>query len=157
MLKKIPCFIFAVAVLFQNQSFAQNSMPACFQNLETQFFKYEITSQAFSMNRIDQSLWTSLVNQLQQRSQEVPNLIQEQAQQMRPNPLQQPIQVKVASQLLHDTLFAVFRQVMLDNYITLYTNEVAINEMFRYIWLQQLQTISQCLGTSAIEKYIIKD
>ncbi len=157
MQRKIQIFIFILTVLLQNPCFSQSSLPPCYQNLETQFFKYEIATQAFSMNRVDQNQWDSLVTQLQEQSQNVPNLIGMQAQQMRPNPLESPIQVAVAVQLLHDALFTVFRKVMLDNYITINTNEVAIGEMFRYIWFQQLPAISNCLGKASIEKYILTD
>ncbi len=154
-LTAIFCFCAVWLSLSAGKSYAQESAPPCYFNLATQFFKYEITAQAFSMNNIDQSLWSSLVSQLSQRSQQVPQWIRSEAQKYRPNPLQRPFQSAAAGQILYNNLYACFKLVMLENHITLYMNEVAIGSMFRYIWMQQLQSIANCLGREAIQPYIL--
>ncbi len=155
MQKKIIYLVFSVAVLFHVPVWSQTALPACYQDLATNFFKYEIVAQAFSMHNVNQNTWSTLISQLQNQAKNVPQLIQQQAQKINPNPLSPTFQVEPATQLLHDVLFAVFYQVLVNNYITLYTNQISITNMFQYIWLQQLQAIQNCLGSAAIKKYIL--
>lgn len=128
---------------------AIDDAPPCFKELGTNFFKYDTTAQAFSMHRIGQSQWSSIVSQLQSASQQVPDLVNAQAKQLSPNPLERPFQPEIAVVLLKRALFVVFRQVMLQNYITVVSNEVAIKEMFEYIWAAQKPNMIKCLGEAA--------
>jgi hypothetical protein len=125
-------------------------LPACFQDLETNFFKYEITVQAFSMHRIGQSQWSFLVQALQTASQAVPGLVNAQAKLTDPNPLQNPVDVKATTQLLRWALFSVFRQVMIQSNMLEITNEASFGEMFQYIWFNQHHRIVSCLGEEAV-------
>jgi hypothetical protein len=107
------------------------------------------------MNNIDQSIWSTLVSQLAQQSQQVPQWIRSEAQKYNPNPLNRPLNPAAASQILYNNLYACFKLVLLQNNVTTYMNEVAIGSMFRYIWMQQLLNIQNCLGREAVQQYIL--
>jgi hypothetical protein len=145
-------FIFLSCCLFWNGSGlkAVENIPPCFADLEVNFFNYTLLAQAFSMNRISQSLVSSILTDLQQRSQQVPALVRDQARALIPNPLEYPFQVPTATALLKRTLHAVFRQSIIVNYALQGTNETAIGTMFEYIWFNQSQRLVQCLGEGAI-------
>ena len=151
----VGSYLLIFLALFHLKAYSQESAPPCYFNLATQFFKYEITVQAFSMNNIDQSIWSTLVTQLNQQAQQVPQGIRSEAQKYRPNPLYRPFQAAAASQLLYNNLYASFKLVLLQNNVTAFMNEVAIGSMFRYIWMQQLQNIQNCLGREAVQQYIL--
>jgi hypothetical protein len=148
-------YLFIFLAFFHLKAYSQESAPPCYFNLATQFFKYEITVQAFGMNNIDQSVWSTLVTQLNQQARQVPQWIRAEAQKYRPNPLNRPVQAAAASQILYNNLYACFKLVLLQNNVTAFINEVAIGSMFRYIWMQQLQNIQNCLGREAIQQYIL--
>lgn len=131
---------------------AIEDIPPCYRDLEINFFKYDVTAQAFSTHRIGQSQWNLLVNALQNRSKDVPALVSAQAAQMNPNPLQRPFQVVTAVAILQNALYVVFRQVMLENYVLEVTNEVAIKQMFEHIWFNQRLRMTSCLGEAAFAK-----
>jgi hypothetical protein len=132
--------------------YAFEDIPPCYKELQTNFFRYDLTSQAFSLHRIGQSQWQTLVSQLEQRSKVVPQLVEAEAKQLNPNPLERPFQIENAVEILRRALFLVFRQVLLENYALLVTNEVAIREMFEHIWFNQQGALVKCLGPAAASK-----
>lgn len=153
MKKKWGVAVLAVYLLsYRAFAFSVEDIPACYKNLETDFFKYETVAQAFSSHRIGQGQWTYLINALQAASKQVPGLVNAQARQMNPNPLERPFQVEPAVDILQRALFLVFRQVLLENHITEVTNEVAIREMFQFLWMNQHHRLVNCLGESAVVK-----
>lgn len=150
-------FKFILFVCICISGIGMSEPPPCFQDLELNFFKYEIVTQAFSMHRIGQSQWTTLMSGLQSRSREVPALMQAQASRMNPNPLGYPFQPLIAKNALKQVLFLVFRQVMLENHITEVTNQIAVQQMFEHIWSSQRSRMVSCLGTEAFSDEIIRD
>jgi hypothetical protein len=144
--------LFIYLLSYRGLVFSIEDIPLCYKELEVNFFKYETVVQAFSMHRIGQSQWSYLANALKEKSKVVPDLVNAQAQQLNPNPLERPFQVQAAVDILQKALFLVFRQVLLESNVTEVTNEVAVREMFQHIWMSQHRTIVNCLGDAAVAK-----
>lgn len=132
-------------------------VPTCYRNLETHFFRSDAVRQSLSMHNVPQNQWSSLLNQLQEKSKRVPGLINAQAKQLTPNPLEQPFQPEIAVTILKRALFLVFQEVMQENYVTLSTNSESIQQMFEHIWIAQHSMMVQCLGDAAFENEKIKE
>jgi hypothetical protein len=116
--------------------------PACFKELERNFFDRVITTNAFSLYEIKQGGWTAMVNELQRISQtEVPKMTWKEGQRMRKNPLDTVYRQSEAGVILGKVLFDVFNSVCKQYNVT---SNAIIRDMFRYIEQQQASKIRRC-------------
>lgn len=128
---------------------AKEVQPACYQKIARTFFRDDITAQALALHSINQNLWLFIIRDLQRASAGTNTLIQKQAALMNPNPLQAPFNPQKASEMLENALYQTFYQVVNSYKYRISSsniNEDSIQRSFRYIWLQQAGTLSDCLG-----------
>lgn len=123
--------------------------PACYKDLELHFFDREITSNAFSLFQIRQGGWTAMINELQSRSRDVPQMVWREGQRMQPNPLDTKYRASEAGEILGPVLFRVFHTVCKEYYIT---SEGVIQGMFKYIEQEQAPKIRKCFGRDTFKR-----
>jgi hypothetical protein len=122
---------------------------ACFKEIELDFFREDIVSQALSLHGVSQTNWKNINNNLRERARHVPRILRQKAEYMHPNPFQSPFQTRVAAQLLRQTLYEIFAATLKDNNIT---NESNIKDMFRYIREKQAHRLIACFGEEEMEE-----
>lgn len=145
-MKKIICLFI---LLCSSRLSAQ--LPACFNQIEQNFFSYQVVAQAFSNSNIAQAHWSVLYTQLQQNARYVPMMVEQTAARMSPNPLN-PYQPLLAGELLKRVLYKVFFDTMYANRAIItnrYINESDINQMFIFIRSQQSYLLSGCFGAES--------
>ncbi len=140
---KVWSIFFPILLLF-SKCYSQQ-IPPCFYQLETNFFTYDVVATAFNLNYVYQAQWVPLYNALQSNARKIPSMIEERARKSNPNPLN-PFNPVAASELLRQVLFDVFNETMHES---LYTNETAIRQMFRYIRAEKSLLLSSCLGEAS--------
>lgn len=123
-------------------SFAQETVPPCYDQVAMSFFPYPLVAQALSMHQITQERWGIIAQDLQTRSLQVPQIVRAKAAQMVPNPLQ-PYQRDAAVALLRAVLEDTFAQSLVANYVN---DFYAIQVMFRYIRVSQAERLRACFG-----------
>lgn len=123
-----------------------DASPRCFKDLEINFFQPSLVSQALSLHHVDQSIWTPINQYLQEASKKVPAIIKAKAEKMNPNPLTPKFIPEVAFQLLNETLFQIFSDVMIqyNSYQQLNINGDDIRSMFEYIKEKQSRRLEPC-------------
>ncbi len=142
--KSILCLIF---VFLTNSSLkAFDASPRCFKDLEINFFQPSIVSQALSLHHVDQSIWTPITQFLHEASKKVPDIIKKKAERMSPNPLTPKFIPEVAYQLLNETLFQIFSDVLItyNSYQDLKINGDDMRSMFEYIKDKQAHRLDPC-------------
>jgi len=124
---------------------AYNDEPGCYKDLKLTFFSPDLVKQALSMHyrTISQSDWGPIVDLLQSRSQDVPEIIKIRANRMNPNPLEYPFDGSRAAELLYQTVYEIFSDVLHGYNVG---NDGQIREMFNYIKQQQSMRLQPCLG-----------
>jgi hypothetical protein len=123
---------------------AYDDSPACFKEFETNFFPYDLLSEALSMSGIGQSQWTLIYQELKGRSGRIVDEIQSQARQMHPNPLDNPFNPEQAEKILLNVLYAEFDDVMRLFSIGV-PNPLLIRSTFDYIRSRQARKLKACL------------
>lgn len=121
---------------------AYDDSPSCFKEISSDFFSYDILVQALSLTLVPQSQWQLIYSALKIAVKQVPETVKNRANQMNPNPLENPFQPNAADELLTEALLEVFTNVMIANNIT---NPNNIRNMFSYIREQQDFRIQRCL------------
>lgn len=120
----------------------------CFLDLELHFFAEPIVSQGLSLYNIRQELWVPISAYLQNKSLEVPALMKRRTAYMVPNPIEYPMQRKVAAKILKEVLFEVFMDAMR----TYHVNEKPTADfVFDYIFSQQMPNFIKCFGPEVQE------
>lgn len=144
---KFKIFIFVCFLNMSTAVFAFDASPRCFKELQLHFFQPAIVSQALSIHRVDQSVWTPIVQLLEEASKKVPEIIKKRAQGMNPNPLEPIFIPEVAKALLEEALFDVFSGVLIsfNNYQDIRINGNDIRDMFNYIMEKQASRIDGCI------------
>ncbi|HRD55770.1 MAG TPA: hypothetical protein PLC42_05165 [Parachlamydiaceae bacterium] len=144
-MKKLIFAILTAACLFQ-KAFAFDASPPCFRDLEVNFFQPAIVNQAFSIHGVDQSVWVPILQNLQIASKEVPALLRERGKKMSPDPFDPVFIPEIAFELLNETLFEIFANVI----ATYNPNQVLrlngndIWNMYQYISNEQSKKIERC-------------
>ena len=130
------------------------TVPACFKELQQEAFPYNRVTQAFDTANVYQSSWSTIYSQLQTAKSQIPGIIQQQASQMYPNPLNDPFQPQIAVELLRRAEYSVFYQVM---NTTQFNNVKDIKQMFNFIFQEHAAKIYSCLGVDIINMQKIPD
>ncbi len=126
--------------------FGYEDIPACYRELETNFFLPALVSQGISLQagyQQYQNTWPLIIDELQRRSTNIPQIIKDKASRMRPDPLDFPFQADIASELLWSTLYELFASVVSKYNIT---DVEDIQSIFNYIRRQQEPRLKECLG-----------
>lgn len=141
-------FLFLVcAVGVMHDLKAADMAPACFHDLEINFFESKAVMEAFSLHNVPQNTWAPIVRALQVESQRVPEMVRAQARQMSPNPFD-PFDAKAAMDVLHNSLYDVFVQVLTSYNFNqaLQISQSDMMAMFNYISNKQAYRIERCFG-----------
>lgn len=130
---------------------AYNDEPACFRDLQVNFFRPDLVATALSLNKVSQSAWQPIQNQLIIQSAYVPRIIHDRAQSMGlQNPLEYPFNAPLATKLLWEVLYGVFTEVLQSSNVTSLNSGTVmtaenIQDMFEYIRLEQASNLDACL------------
>ncbi|MCB1111090.1 MAG: hypothetical protein H7A37_07410 [Chlamydiales bacterium] len=129
--------------------FAYDDSPSCFRRLETGFFNTRLVTQALNMHGVYQSQWAPILLDLRQNARQVPRIVRSRARKMNPNPIQNPFDPTAAQKLLMDVLYEVFADTMRNNDLVNQgiLNQDDINDMFNYIWSNQVNELEACFIT----------
>lgn len=128
--------------------YAFDASPSCFRDLSVNFFQPAIVNQAFSIHGVDQSVWVPILQNLKSASQNVPDILKKKGEGMNPNPFDPVFIPEVAFQILNETLFEIFSNVIAaynPNQI-LRVNGSDIWNMYRYINNENSKRIERCFG-----------
>lgn len=126
-----------------NSIAANADAPPCYKNIESNFFRPELVSEALSLHSVPQSNWALINTELQHELKRVPMMVKERANKMQPNPFGTPFQPQAAVEVLRQVLFEVFSSTLTTFNIT---NQQKIEEMFQYIRQRQSQRMLSCFG-----------
>lgn len=121
-------------LLFFVQSLvAYDDRPACYKELERDFFQYKIVAEALALWNVNQSQaqWEMIVRLVQAKQKDAEYVINEKARHLNPNPLQNPFRSDDARDLLHETMYQIFERGLVESG---FFNVVTIRKMFEYIW-----------------------
>lgn len=129
-----------IFLLFCMNLAAYDARPSCYRDLERNFFEEKAVTTALSLWQVQQGQWRSIVYELKKQSQEAERLIKEKAARYSVNPLQNPFQPDVAKSLLKETMWQIFRRVMIESG---FYDPVAMERMFQHIW-ESDPRISSC-------------
>lgn len=124
--------------------------PACYRDLEVNFFRQNLVNEALSLHAVSQSNWALINTELQRNVKRVPEMIKDRAKKMDPNPFGTPFQSHAASELLQQVLLQVFSETLAIFHIT---NQAKIEEMFQYIRERQSQRLVSCFGDEKEQKH----
>jgi hypothetical protein len=144
MFKKIILMVFC---LFSSycQAFDRNS--SCFRDLQVNFFDPNTVGQAMNMFSIPQGQWLLAIQQLQINSQAVPQMVQQRAFNIRPNPFDYPANPLVAYDIVMQTLQEVFAPVAIQLLQNLQRTDISsVEGMFDFIRNSQRGKIYACFG-----------
>lgn len=137
------------ALLYASGGFALPSVVPdpipCYQELSTHFFDPLIVNQALSLYGVRQELWQPIIQTLQGKSLTVPDRMKQRTAFMVPNPIEYPMNRVDTAKLLKSVLAEVFYEALQANYISPFNS----NEIFEYIFSQQLPAFNQCFGVSS--------
>ena len=122
---------------------ATAEIPACYKDLELNFFKVNLLNEALSLHAVSQSNWSLINMELQRNIKRVPEIVRQRAKGMDPNPFEIPFQSHAAAELLRQVLLEVFSETLAIFHIT---NQSNIEEMFQYIRERQSQRLVACFG-----------
>lgn len=127
-MKKFICFL-----LLSVRLAAYDDRPACYKELERNFFQYKYVAEALALYNVNQSQgqWDGIVKTVQNKAKEAEYVIKEKARRHTPDPLQHPFQSDVAKDLLRETMFQIFERALLESG---FFDQVTIAKMFEFIW-----------------------
>lgn len=151
MFSRVKCGFLCVVILFGNSLSAFLAEPRCYQDLEVNFFREDIVSQALSLHNVAQGGWYAITQQLKERSRDIPKTIHERAARLGRNPLSYPFQAKEAAELLRQVLWEVFYTVIEQSPVISQINPSDIPSMFAYIRQQQAAKLKACFGPEVPE------
>lgn len=140
-------FLRALCLLIASFSFTSNlsaEVPACFSQLERDFFRPDIVSEALSIQSIGQSNWAIINSELRERAKKVPEMVKERARKLIPNPLAYPYDPAGAQALLEEVLQQVLAETL--SLFQIY-NRAQIGEIYGYIKQKQIDRFNRCFGS----------
>jgi hypothetical protein len=123
--------------------FSYDARPACYKELERNFFTYQNTTSAMASYLVPQGQWGPTFQFLQKRQAEAEGIIKKKAELRSPNPLENPFQPDVARELLQETMAEIFTRALLE---TGFFDYVSIRGIFQTIWINETPRINACLG-----------
>ena len=141
---KIVKFLFAACFLmaFSPMLEAYDGRPACYKELERNFFSFHNVGEALALWKVPQAMWDPTIKLVQERQKEAESVIEKKARLLKPNPLEHPFQSDVAGDLLKQTMYEIFQRCLLE---TGFFDTVSILKMFEYIWAHDPR-LSTCLS-----------
>jgi hypothetical protein len=144
--------ILFLCVLSKGWSFVQDPNP-CLRNLQQNFFREAVVTEALSFYNIPQGLWVPINNDLKVASARVPEQMKRMTSRMVPNPLEYPFQREVVAKLLKQALFEAFLSAMTNNNMV---ERPTVDMIFDYIFYRQAPFLISCLGEDAVKDLIPK-
>ncbi|CCB86882.1 MULTISPECIES: hypothetical protein [Parachlamydia] len=126
---------------------AYDDTPACFKEIEVNFFSYDVLSEALNMNGVAQSQWMLVYQSLRDRRERIVAQVKNIANQMRPNPLLNPFDPDRAVRILMQVLFAEYSDVMLALNVANPISPVVIRSSFEYIKGRHATRLKACLDS----------
>lgn len=141
-MKKFICFLLLSVSLA-----AYDDRPACYKDLERNFFQYKPVAEALALYNVNQSQgqWDGIVKLVQNKAKDAEYIINEKARRFKPNPLQNPFQSDVARDLLKETMSQIFERALLESG---FFDRVTITNMFEFIWTHDPR-IQTCLPSES--------
>lgn len=125
---------------------AYDDSPKCLREFETDFFPYDILSEALSMSFIGQSQWTLIYDELKRRNSSIIDQVKAAGRQMRPDPFENPFDPEQAEKVLMQVLFKEFNDVLV---LFNVANPLTIRSAFEYIRRRQAPRLKNCLQSEA--------
>lgn len=141
-MKLLAAFFISLSILCIHLP-ADAEPPDCFRDIERTFFEPSYVMGALSLHGELQGLWVPITNDLQAIQGDVERRVRARAEQMHPNPLDNPFNTHAAALLLMDELFRMFSETMHAHIIT---NESDIHQMFYYIRGRNIPKLKACFG-----------
>jgi len=143
------------ALLIHGSSYAQSEPPSCFYQIAEVFFEDGAVIESLSIYKVEQNIWTPILQSLKALSKQSPSRIIALAEIENPNPLTPVFIPDAAARLLQKALYEILFTVM-QSFRNAYPNN-AINQntidgMFRYLWTRQYNQIQACLTFSPGEQ-----
>lgn len=129
---------------------ANGAIPPCYQELEKNFFRPELVSQALSFHLyISQSSWSAINAEIKKRSKDIPRMVRERAAKMHPNPFEIPYQPEAAGAVFE----SVLRDVLAASLATYnVTNQVVVAQIFEYLQQKQITLWNACFVSEEISE-----
>lgn len=126
---------------------AVDDRPACFKEIQNTFFRYQTVAIALDFNEVFQNQWDYIARQLESVNHEIAPRMKAKAIKMRPNPLQYPFNGKRAKDLLKETAWELFQEVMVR--IEADRSRAVLHrfwrDIFEYIFTVELGRIDPCI------------
>lgn len=120
---------------------AWEDTPACYRDLEHQFFNEKIAFEAFELFEVYQSTWVPMWAELKKNAELAPSMITQRAKQFKPNPLDHPFHADKAKEILISVQREIFVKSV--NSFRIW-DERTINGMFSYIMDENEKRLKQC-------------
>jgi len=146
MISKILCVCCAFLYLMATALEAFDNAPRCYQDLERNFFQPGYVSEALSMHRVPQSIWSPIIQALQQNTKDLPDRIRKAGKSMNPDPFDPEFLAEPALDLLTQSLYQIFVGVVADynRYQDIVINGDDVLNMFTYIKDKQKAKFEGC-------------
>lgn len=136
--------LFAFAALCGGILSLHGEVPSCFRQIERDFFRADIVSQALSIQNVAQSNWAIINYELELRAAQVPQRVRSRANHLIPNPLE-PYDPIAAQALLEEVL----QQVLAETLVLFHIDSRAkIGEIYGYIKDKQIDKFNRCFSVS---------
>lgn len=124
---------------------AYEDIPACFKDLELNFFTRKDVFQALDMYplMVYTSTWDAIYQEIKYQSASIPDRVRTEAKLLNPNPLQHPFDPKKSLDILKVVLFTTFKEAVLK--YTVERFDGAMETMFDYLLEQNEYQWQLCL------------
>lgn len=115
-------------------------VPACFKQIEKDFYRTDLVTEALSIQNVNQTNWAIINYELQKKASTVSQRIRDRSKQLIPNPLE-PYESEGAKALLEEVL-----QQVLAETLSLFRidNRAKIGEIYGYIKEKQIDRFNRC-------------
>ena len=125
---------------------AYDDRPACYKELERNFFQQKTVGEALALWNVNQSQgqWAMIVKLIQSKQKDAEYVINEKARSFKPNPLQNPFKSDDARDLLKETMYQIFERALLESG---FFDTLTIGKMFEYVWMHDPR-IKKCMPES---------
>lgn len=124
-------------------------IPACYHDIERNFFRPEWVGQALSFHNVSQSAWREINRKLQHNVTQVPRIVRELASKVQPNPFYYPYDLEMVEVILKQALLEVLTKTLIEFNIR---NPNMVSEIFNYIMEQQKAQWEGCFGKEETKK-----
>lgn len=126
---------------FHSVMYAWEDTPACYRELEHNFFTEKTAFEAFELFEVYQSTWVPLWTALKKNAESAPEKITQRAKQFKPNPLEYPFHADKAKEILVSVHWEIFMVTV--NSFRIWDGRT-INGMFTYIKDENEKRLKLC-------------